>query len=70
MAEEGPARLTEISDRLAAAARRLREDGIEDDEATRLASECAELASEAAAELERLARAGTPDSVPGQEELL
>jgi hypothetical protein len=70
MADEQPARLSEISDRLTDAARRLREDGIDRDEATQLASECAELASEAAAELDRLARAGTTDSVPGQEELL
>ena len=70
MAEEG-ARLTEISERLEAAAARLRDGELSGDEATRLAGECADLASEAAAELERLTRAGGGDEIlPGQEGLL
>jgi hypothetical protein len=69
-AGEGPGRLTEISDRLEEAARRLRDGGLEKEEATRLAEECAALASEAAGELERVARWSGPETVPGQEELL
>jgi hypothetical protein len=64
------ARLKEISDRLEEASRRLRSDEIDGEEATRLAGECAELASQAAAELDRLARWTPPEGVPGQEELL
>ena len=64
-------RLTEISERLEEAARALRADDLDGEQAGRLAGECAELASQAAAELDRLARAGSPpDAVPGQEELL
>ncbi len=62
-------RLAQISGRLEELAAALRA-GAGGEEATRLADECAELASEAATELERLARASTPDAVPGQEELL
>ena len=64
------ARLNEISDRLEQAAKRLRDGGIDGDEASQLAGQCAELASEAAVELERLARSSGPEGVPGQEELL
>jgi hypothetical protein len=63
-------RLTEISERLEQLATSLREDGLAGDEATRLAGECADLASEAAAELERQARSSGPEAAPGQEELL
>ena len=63
-------RLTQISQRLEDAAGQLRAGGLDSDEATRLAGECAELASQAAAELERLARAVPRDAGPGQEELL
>ena len=51
-------------------ARRLRADDLDPDEATRLAGECAELASQAAVELDRLARGRRRTPVPGQEELL
>jgi hypothetical protein len=64
------ARLAEISQRLEDAAARLRDGELPSEEATRLAGECADLASEAAAELERLARAGGDESLPGQEGLL
>jgi hypothetical protein len=64
------ARLSEISRRLEEAAARLGEDGLDRDQAAQLATECAELASEAAVELERQARGGPLDQVPGQEELL
>jgi hypothetical protein len=70
MADEATTRLTEISERLEQAARRLRSDDVDSEEATRLAGECAELASQAAADLDRLARWSAPESVPGQEELL
>jgi hypothetical protein len=70
MPEETTARLTDISERLEQAARRLRSEELDSDEATRLAGECAELAHQAAAELDRIARFGSPEAVPGQEELL
>lgn len=69
MSEEAP-RLAKISQRLEEAAGRLRDGDLESEEVTRLAGECAELASEAAAELERLARATPDDALPGQEGLL
>ena len=69
MAEE-LGRLAEIAERLDATARRLGEGELDHDEAARLAEECASLASEAAAELERLGRPGPTDAPPGQEELL
>jgi hypothetical protein len=70
MSEESTTRLSEISDRLEEAARRLRSGELESDEATRLAGECAELAQRAAAELDRLARWTPGEPAPGQEELL
>jgi hypothetical protein len=62
-------RLVEISERLEQAAERLRtaDDG---EEASQLAGECAELASTAAAELDRLAKSTPGDPASGQEELL
>jgi hypothetical protein len=64
--------LEEIARRLEEGAQRLREDGLEPDDAIRLAEECAELASQAAVELDRIARlsGSDPADVPGQEELL
>jgi hypothetical protein len=62
-------RLAQLSDRLDDAARRLRE-ASDGEEASRLAEECADLASQAAAELDRLVRAAPGDAAPGQEELL
>ena len=46
--------------------------GLEPDDAVRIAGECAELASQAAVELDRIARVSSsdPTEVPGQEELL
>ena len=49
---------------------RLGADDLDPDEAMRLAGECAELASQAAVELDRLTRLAPGDPVPGQEELL
>jgi hypothetical protein len=70
MPEEAAARLTEISERLEDASRRLRSGDVDGEEATQLAGECAELAQQAAAELDRVARFAPPGGVPGQEELL
>jgi hypothetical protein len=63
--------LGDISRRLEEGAGRLRSDDLAPDEAMRLAGECAQLASQAAVELDRLARLAPGDPiVPGQEELL
>jgi hypothetical protein len=67
---EATARLAELSRRLEEAAARLRADGVEPEEAKRLAGECAELAADAALELDRLARGEAAGTPPGQEELL
>jgi hypothetical protein len=69
-ASDGTARLAELSRRLDETAGMLSEPGLDGDEAKRLAASCAELAAEAAAELDRLARAEPLDPTPGQEELL
>lgn len=67
----GTARLAELARRLDEAAATLRNGEVEPDEARRLAGECAELAAEAAVELDRAARGSGPDAAPpGQEELL
>jgi hypothetical protein len=72
VADERVQGLEELSRRLEEGARRLREEDLAPDDAIRLAGECAELASQAAVELDRLARTSSPDSaeVSGQEELL
>jgi hypothetical protein len=63
--------LAELSRRLEEGARRLREDDLQPDDAIRVAGECAELASQAAVELDRIARLSADRAeVPGQEELL
>jgi predicted metal-dependent hydrolase len=67
---EATARLGELSRRLEEAAARLRAHDIDPAEAQRLAGECAELAADAAVELDRLARGEAQDAGPGQEELL
>jgi hypothetical protein len=63
-------RLEELSRGLEDAAARLRAEDVEPGEAKRLAGECADLAAEAAVELDRLARGEPQDAAPGQEELL
>ena len=70
MPDDTTLRLNDISERLEQAAGRLRSGDADGEEAGRLAAECAELAQQAAAELERVARYDAPDAVPGQEELL
>jgi hypothetical protein len=67
---EATARLGELSRRLEETAARLRSDDVGSEEAKRLAGECAELAADAAVELDRLARGESRDAAPGQEELL
>jgi hypothetical protein len=63
--------LSDLSRRLEEGAGRLRADDLAPDEAVQLAGECAELASQAAVELDRLTRLAPGDSAtPGQEELL
>ena len=66
----GIGRLEQITGQLDTAALKLRDADVTSEEATRLASECAELASQAVAELDRLTRGAAQESVPGQEELL
>ena len=69
-AEEGTAQLEELSRRLDEAATRLRSDEIGSEDVKRLAGECADLAAQAAIELDRLARGASQGAPPGQEELL
>ena len=70
MTLEASERLDGLSRRLEQAAVRLRAEDVEPEEASRLAGECAELAAEAAVELDRSARGAPQDAAPGQEELL
>lgn len=71
MADERLQSLEDISRRLEDGARQLREDGLGPDDAIRVAGECAELASRAAVELDRIARLSSDQAeVPGQEDLL
>jgi hypothetical protein len=69
-ASQDGARLEEISRELDKAVAALRAEQLDAEEATRIAAHCAELASEAALALERLARSEPLESAPGQEELL
>jgi hypothetical protein len=59
-----------IARELEDAAARLREEGIDPDEAADLVERCAELANRAGQELEREARATPAGEQPGQETLL
>jgi hypothetical protein len=71
VADERLQGLENISRRLEEGARRLREEDLQPDDAIRVAGECAELASQAAVELDRIARLSADQAeVPGQEELL
>ena len=63
--------LSDLSRRLEQSAGRLRSEDLAPEEAMQVAGECAELASQAAVELDRLTRLAPGDLVtPGQEELL
>jgi exonuclease VII small subunit len=72
VADERLVSLEDIARRLEDGARRLRDDGLDPEAAIQLAGECAELASQAAVELDRIARltGSEPAEVDGQEELL
>ena len=63
-------RLDELIARLERAAEQLRSGELSPDAAATLVEDCAALASEAAAELERLARAEVSTAAPGQDSLL
>jgi hypothetical protein len=69
MAPNVPDRLQDLVDRLERAALSLRDGGLAPERAAALVDECARLAAEAGAELDRRARAvegGTPSTAPGQ----
>ena len=56
--------------RLESAAQQLRRGDLSPDAAAGLVEDCAALAGEASAELERMARASASDPLPGQDSLL
>jgi hypothetical protein len=62
--------LSELIARLERAAEQLRSGDLSPDAAAALVEDCAAIAGEAGAELERRARAGVEDPPPGQEVLL
>jgi exonuclease VII small subunit len=63
-------RIDELIDRLERAAEQLRSGELSPDAAATLVEDCAALATQASAELERLARAEVAPPVPGQDSLL
>lgn len=62
--------LDDLVQRLERAAEQLRSGDLSPDAAATLVEECAVLAGQASAELERMARAAGRESMPGQETLL
>jgi hypothetical protein len=62
--------LDRLVDRLERAAEQLRTGDLSADAAAGLVEDCAALASQASAELERLARSAAQDPVPGQDQLI
>jgi hypothetical protein len=64
------ASLDELVERLDRAAEQLRSGELSADAAATLVEDCAALASQASAELERLARATAHEPLPGQDSLL
>jgi hypothetical protein len=62
--------LDDLVARLDRAAEQLRSGDLSSDAAATLVEDCASLASQAAAELERLARAAAHEPLPGQDSLL
>ena len=62
--------LDELITRLDRAAEQLRSGDLSSDAAATLVEDCAALAAQAAAELERLARAAAHEPLPGQDSLL
>jgi exonuclease VII small subunit len=63
-------RVDELIERLERAAEQLRSGELSADAAATLVEDCAALAAQASAKLERLARSEAPQSTPGQESLL
>jgi hypothetical protein len=62
--------LDELVEKLDRAAEQLRSGDLSPDAAATLVEDCAALASQASAELERLARAAAHEPLPGQDSLL
>jgi hypothetical protein len=62
--------LDDLVERLDRAAEQLRSGDLSADAAATLVEDCAALASQASAELERLARAAAHEPLPGQDSLL
>jgi hypothetical protein len=62
--------LDELVERLERAAEQLRTGDLSPDAAAGLVEDCAVLASQASAELERMARASAQEPIPGQDSLL
>jgi len=62
--------LDALVERLERAAEQLRTGDLSPDAAAGLVEDCAALASQASAELERMARASAQDPAPGQDSLL
>jgi hypothetical protein len=62
--------LDQLVERLERAAEQLRTGDLSADAAAGLVEDCAALASQASAELERMARASAQEPIPGQDSLL
>jgi hypothetical protein len=62
--------LDDLVDKLDRAAEQLRSGDLSSDAAATLVEDCSALASQASAELERLARAAAHEPLPGQDSLL
>jgi len=66
----GEPSLDELVEKLDRAAEQLRSGDLSPDAAASLVEDCSALASQASAELERLARAAAHEPLPGQDSLL
>ena len=62
--------LDQLVERLERAAEQLRTGDLSSDAAAGLVEDCAAMASQASAELERMARASVQEPIPGQDSLL
>ena len=70
MSEVDTSTLDALVARLERAAEQLRSGDLSSDAAAGLVEDCAALASQASAELERMARAAASEPIPGQDTLL